>query len=402
MWSKLISKFLNNLIRKGSLFVIFPGGKEVHFGDSSRPVTVRLHSRSLVCKLLINPDLALGEAYMDGTLTIDGDDLFSLIELITINLADQPNVWHYRWLKRLRRFYRRLAQFNPVERAQQNVAHHYDLSGTLYDLFLDSDHQYSCAYFQSSNDSLEIAQENKKVHIAEKLFLEPGQRVLDIGCGWGGLGLHLANEHGVEVVGITLSKEQHRIAEERADAAGLAEQIQFRIQDYRKISDNFDRIVSVGMFEHVGVPHYKEFFNVLHDRLSDDGVALLHTIGRSDGPDTTNPWIAKYIFPGGYSPALSEVLAVAERSGLYVTDIEILRLHYAKTLKIWRQRFETNLEKIREIYDERFCRMWRFYLVVSEVAFRHSGHVVFQIQLAKKQDAVPLTRDYLIPIKTRD
>lgn len=403
MWSRLMSILLNRLIVKGSLTVVFPNGRAVDYGEpSSSPVTIRFDARSLSHKLLINPDLALGEAYMDGTLAVDGDDLYGLIELLVVNLAHQPDVWHYRWLARLRWFCRSLAQFNPAERAERNVAHHYDLSGALYDLFLDSDRQYSCAYFRHSDESLEVAQKNKKALIAAKLLLEPGQRVLDIGCGWGGLGLHLAYEHSARVTGVTLSQEQHRIAEERADAAGLTGRAQFRLQDYREVSGSFDRIVSVGMFEHVGVPHYQEFFGVLRDRLSDDGVALLHTIGRADGPGATNPWIAKYIFPGGYSPALSEVLAVVEQSGLYVTDIEVWRHHYGDTLRVWRERFEANLDRVRELYDERFCRMWRFYLVASEVAFRHNGHVVFQIQLAKKQDAVPLTRDYLITYETRD
>jgi len=402
MWAKFLSFFLSRLIKRGSLVVVSLDGSPMRFGETTAPpVTVRFHSPSLPRKLLINPDLALGEAYMDGTLTVDEDDLYGLIRLLVVNLALQPDVWHYRWLARLRRLYRRLAQFNPTDRAQRNVAHHYDLSGELYDLFLDADRQYSCAYFRSPGDSLETAQENKKALIASKLLLEPGQRVLDIGCGWGGLGLYLAGEHGAEVTGVTLSREQHRIAEQRAEAAGLADLARFRLQDYREVSGHFDRIVSVGMFEHVGVPHYKEFFDVLEERLSDDGVALLHTIGRTDGPGATNPWITKYIFPGGYSPALSEVLAVIERSGLYVTDVEVWRLHYAETLSHWRARFEANLDRVREIYDERFCRMWRFYLIASEMAFCHNGHVVFQIQIAKKQDAVPLTRDYLITGGTR-
>ena len=402
MWSRLISKFLNRLIRKGSLVVVFPDGRTVHYGDSSSPVVMRFHSRSLARKLLINPHLSLGEAYMDGTLTVDEDDIYGLIELLIVNLADQPGVWHHSWLARARRLHRGLAQFNPVKRAQRNVAHHYDLSGALYDLFLDADHQYSCAYFRHPDDSLEAAQENKKALIAAKLLLEPDQRVLDIGCGWGGLGLHLAGEHGARVTGVTLSQEQHRIAEERAKSAGLADRTRFQLQDYREVDGVFDRIVSVGMFEHVGVPHYREFFATLRARLADDGVALLHTIGRADGPGATNPWLAKYIFPGGYSPALSEILAVAEQSGLYVTDIEVLRLHYAETLKAWRKRFEANLDRVREIYDERFCRMWRLYLVGSEIAFRHNRLVVFQVQIAKKQDAVPLTRDYLIAREAGD
>lgn len=402
MWARFLSFFLSRLIKQGALVAIYADGRSKQYGeDSSSPVTVRFHARSLPRKLLVNPDLVLGEAYMDGTLTIEDDDIYGLIELLVVNLAHQPEVWHYRSLARLRRLYRRLAQFNPAERARRNVAHHYDLSGALYDLFLDTDRQYSCAYFRRPEDGLEAAQENKKALIAAKLLLEPGQRVLDIGCGWGGLGLHLARDHGASVTGVTLSQEQHRIAEERARAGGLAERTRFRLQDYRQVDGTFDRIVSVGMFEHVGVPHYQEFFTTVRDRLADDGVALLHTIGRADGPGATNPWMAKYIFPGGYSPALSEVLAVIERSGLYVTDIEVWRLHYAETLRAWHKRFEANLDRVREIYDERFCRMWRFYLIVSELAFRHNGHVVFQIQLAKKQDAVPLTREYLTAGETQ-
>ena len=396
MWTRLLSIFLKRLIRQGDLVVVYPDERSIRYGDGSTPAaTMRLHARALPRKLLVNPDLALGEAYMDGTLTVDQDDIYGLIKLLVVNLTLQPNVLHYRWPAHLRRFYRRLSQFNPAGRAQRNVAHHYDLSGALYDLFLDADRQYSCAYFREAGDTLETAQRNKKALIATKLLLRPEQRVLDIGCGWGGLGLHLARDHGARVTGVTLSHEQHKIAEERAQTEGLDDRAQFLLQDYRDIDGAFDRIVSVGMFEHVGVPHYKEFFATLRDRLKDDGVALLHTIGRADGPGATNPWIANYIFPGGYSPALSEVLTIAEQSGLYVTDVEVWRLHYAETLKEWRNRFEAKLDQVRSIYDERFCRMWRFYLVASEVAFRHNGHVVFQIQLAKKQDAVPLTRDYL-------
>ena len=402
MWARFLSFFLSRLVKRGALIAIYPDGRSMRYGEaSSLPVTVRFHARSLSRKLLINPDLALGEAYMDGTMTVDEDDLYRLIELLMINLAHQRDVWHYRWLARLRQLYRGLAQFNPTERARRNVAHHYDLSDALYDLFLDADRQYSCAYFRKPEDGLEVAQENKKALIAAKLLLEPDQRVLDIGCGWGGLGLHLALEHDARVTGVTLSQEQHRIAEERAHATGLAGRADFHLQDYRQVDGTFDRVVSVGMFEHVGIPHYREFFATLHNRLADDGVALLHTIGRADGPGATNPWIAKYIFPGGYSPALSEVLAVIEKAGLYVTDVEVWRLHYAETLKAWRERFEANLDQIQEIYDERFCRMWRFYLILSELAFRHNGHVVFQIQLAKKQDAVPLTREYLTAGETQ-
>ena len=398
MWSKCLSIFLSRLIKYGSLVVIYVGGRSAQFGEPSpSPVTIRFHARSLPRNIFLNPDLALGEAYMDGTLTVDDDDLYGLLELVMINLARRPNVLHYRWLTRIRQLYRTLTQFNPAKRAQRNVAHHYDLSAELYALFLDRDWQYSCGYFCELEDDLEAAQENKKALIAAKLLLEPGQRVLDIGSGWGGLALHLARNHSARVTGVTLSQEQYKTASARAAAAGLAERIQFRLQDYRQLSGTYDRIVSVGMFEHVGLPHYDEYFATLRNRLTEDGVALLHTIGRADGPGATNLWIAKYIFPGGYSPALSEVVAAAERSGLYVTDVEVWRLHYAETLKAWRKKFEANLDRAQEIYDDRFCRMWRFYLVLSELAFRHIGHVVFQVQLAKKQDAVPLTRDYLTP-----
>lgn len=275
------------------------------------------------------------------------------------------------------------------------MAHHYDLSSRLYELFLDSDRQYSCAYFASPDDSLEEAQLAKKRHIAAKLLLEPGQKLLDIGCGWGGLGLYCAQVSGASVTGVTLSEEQHKIACARAKEQGLDGKVDFRLIDYRDVNDRFDRIVSVGMFEHVGTKHYDEFFNKVRDLLAEDGVMLLHTIGRSDGPGVTDPWIRKYIFPGGYIPALSEMMPAIERSGLVVTDIEVLRLHYAETLRHWSERFSANRDAVKEIYDERFCRMWEFYLAGAEMAFRHWGQVVFQVQLARKQDAVPLTRSYL-------
>ncbi len=398
MWNKLLSSFLRRFIKHGALVLVSPDGRSQRYGEAgAAAITMRLHDRALPRKLLTDPDLSLGEAYMDGTLTVDADDIYGLIELFLVNLGHQKDAWHHRWLSRLRRAGRGVAQFNPVGRARRNVAHHYDLSGKLYELFLDSDRQYSCAYFRHPDDSLETAQEAKKAHIAAKLLLEPGHRVLDIGCGWGGLALDLHRYHGARVTGVTLSEEQHKLACERARAAEVSEAVEFRLEDYRNVTGRFDRIVSVGMFEHVGVPHYREFFGKLRDSLTEDGVALIHTIGRIDGPGINNPWFAKYIFPGAYIPALSEMLPVIERAGLYVTDIEVLRLHYAETLKAWRARFEANRERVREIYDERFCRMWTFYLAASEQAFRHGGHVVFQVQLAKRQDAVPLTRNYLMP-----
>jgi cyclopropane-fatty-acyl-phospholipid synthase len=301
----------------------------------------------------------------------------------------------------LRRLTKRLHQYNPIPRSRRNVAHHYDLSRELYETFLDADRQYSCAYFTKPGQDLETAQLRKKQHIAAKLHLEPGMRVLDIGCGWGGLGLYLAERLGAEVTGITLSTEQLALANARAAAAGLEASAQFHLRDYRHETGKFDRIVSVGMFEHVGVNHYGEFFRTVHDRLADDGVALLHTIGRRDGPGSTNPWLQKYIFPGGYSPSLSELSAAIERSGLWINDVEVLRLHYAETLRHWRLRFEANRAQVAALYDERFCRMWEFYLATSEVSFRHLDSVVFQLQLSKRRDAVPQTRNYQLDTERR-
>jgi cyclopropane-fatty-acyl-phospholipid synthase len=291
---------------------------------------------------------------------------------------------------------RRLHQYNPLPRARQNAAHHYDLSDQLYELFLDKDRQYSCAYFHDSTDDLEMAQLNKMRHLAAKLLVRPGHTVLDIGSGWGGLALYLAGECGADVTGLTLSVEQHKVAERRAAAAGLSDRVRFRLRDYREELGHYDRIVSVGMFEHVGVNHYDAFFAKLKSLLTPDGIALLHSIGRKDGPGSTNPWTRKYIFPGGYVPALSEVVPIAERFRLWITDIEILRLHYAETLRAWRGRFERNRDSVRAIYDERFCRMWEMYLVGSEIAFRRQDLMVFQMQLAKAVDAAPLTRDYML------
>jgi cyclopropane-fatty-acyl-phospholipid synthase len=313
-----------------------------------------------------------------------------------VNDAANPNALPL-WLGQAAgRLVRRLHQYNPVPRARRNVAHHYDLSDQLYELFLDRDRQYSCAYFGSPEDDLDTAQESKKRHIAAKLLLRPGLKVLDIGSGWGGLALYLAGECGADVTGLTLSEEQHKVATRRAAAAGLSDRVRFHLRDYREETGRYDRIVSVGMFEHVGVNQYPTYFRRLSELLTADGVALLHSIGRMEGPGTTNPWIRKYIFPGGYSPALSEVVPEAERARLWITDIEILRLHYAETLRAWRRRFEHNRERICELYDERFCRMWEMYLVGAEIAFRRDGHLVFQMQLAKAVDTVPLTRDYMV------
>jgi cyclopropane-fatty-acyl-phospholipid synthase len=398
----IVELLFSNLLRDGALGVIDPQGRFRTFGTGTADVVVRLHDRAAEWELLLHPDLKLGELYMDGRLTMEAGNIADLLALLMRNLHEvQPHGWR-RVVRAVRRLKRRFDQFNPASRAKAHVAHHYDLSAALYDQFLGADRQYSCAYFTEPGQTLESAQLAKKRHIAAKLCLDrPGLKILDIGCGWGGLALDLARNAGAQVLGITLSEEQISMARDRADKAGIAANCRFELADYRALSGRYDRIVSVGMFEHVGAPHYDAFFAKVRALLAEDGVMLLHTIGRSDAPGSTNAWIAKYIFPGGYTPALSEIAAAVERSGLIITDIEVLRLHYAETLRQWRQRFEANRAKVAGLYDERFCRMWEFYLAGSEMAFRCDGEVVFQLQLARRQDAVPLTRDYMMENERR-
>jgi cyclopropane-fatty-acyl-phospholipid synthase len=391
---------LARFITHGRLRVQWPDGSTRDFAGppgSGPAAAMRIADARTIRRLVLNPALALGEAYMDGTLIPLGCTIYDVLDVLMLNLmrnqARHPALRASAVLRRLRR---RLDQFNPAPRARRNVAHHYDLDGRLYSLFLDRDRQYSCAYFPRGDETLEAAQAAKKRHIAAKLRLDrPGLEVLDIGCGWGGMALTLARDYGARVTGITLSVEQHEAARKRAEAEGLAGQVRFELRDYRAMTGRFDRIVSVGMFEHVGVDHYRAFFDTMHRLLAPDGVALLHAIGRNEGPGGTNPWLTKYIFPGGYCPALSETLAASERAGLLVTDIEILRLHYAETLRHWRRRFAANHDTIASIYDERFCRMFEFYLSGCELSFRRENMMVFQIQYAHTQDAVPLTRDYI-------
>ncbi len=393
----LLDLFFRRLMRHGRLCVIDGDGKRhVYQGEPMpgfAPVTIRLHDRALHWKLPLRPALTVGESYMDGTLTIEEGTLYDFLAVASENLhrLDQ----RYSPGERYSAMLRLLQQWNPVSSSKRNVAHHYDLSGELYDLFLDSDRQYSCAYFPTPEMSLDDAQRAKKKHIMAKLRLEPGQKVLDIGSGWGGLALSMAQEYDVDVTGITLSEEQLKVARQRAEDAQLAHKVRFELCDYRQLAGRFDRIVSVGMFEHVGVGYFQTFFNRIRDLLSDQGIALLHAIGRSAGPGATNPWIRKYIFPGGYTPAISEVLPKVERAGLLVTDIEFLFPHYADTLRHWAKRFAGNRAKAAQIYDERFCRMWEFYLTGAETAFRHQGLMVFQMQMAKNAAAVPRTRDYI-------
>lgn len=392
----LLSRILEPALTRGRLTLIDPKGHPHPIGPGGAPaVTVRLHDRRLAQRLLWQPELAAGEAYMAGRLTVEKGTLRDFLALATDCAEALSRTGWQRLLELAGRPLRRLRQFNPLGRARRNVAHHYDLSSEFYALFLDSDRQYSCAYFARGDETLEQAQALKKRHIAAKLLLQPGMRVLDIGCGWGGLALDLARNDGVDVTGLTLSSEQLKVAESRVQAAGQTGQVRFALRDYREESGRYDRIVSVGMFEHVGVDHYRTFFRALGRMLAPDGVALVHAIGRVDPPGNTNPWTRKYIFPGGYCPALSEVFAAVEKSGLWVTDVEILRLHYAETLRHWSERFQAQRERARELYDERFCRMWEFYLAGAEMGFRHGRLMVFQLQLAHRPDAVPLTRDYL-------
>ena len=387
---------LDRLITTGDLNLIDADDRNYGFGDhSGPPVVARIADKWTEIRLALNPMLAIGEAYMDGRLIIEQGTIYDLLEIILKNLA---SIRWPRWLKLIddaRSLTRPLQNYNPVRRAKRNVAHHYDLDGSLYDLFLDADRLYSCAYFETDRTPLDEAQAAKKRHLAAKLNLRDGLKILDIGSGWGGLALYLAQTAHVEVTGITLSDEQLKISRERARAMGLSRAVKFELCDYRNLEGKFDRIVSVGMFEHVGTTHYRSFFDKIGKLLGDDGVAVLHSIGRFGGPASTNPFIAKYIFPGGYIPALSEVFPPIERERLVVTDLEILRLHYASTLRHWRQRFRASWHVAADKFGERFCRMWEMYLAAAETGFRYQNLMVFQLQLTKDQKALPLTRDYM-------
>jgi cyclopropane-fatty-acyl-phospholipid synthase len=399
----LLDRALKTIMEKGTLRVTGPDGKTRDYGDGTgTPANITIRTPLAAAKIASDADLYLGECYMEGTLDVSGGT--TIYDALALLLE---NAQAHKWPKiakaanTVRIALKRVDQYNPVGKAKNNVAHHYDLSGALYDLFLDRDRQYSCAYFETDDGSLEDAQLAKKRHLAAKLDIKPGMKVLDIGSGWGGLGLYMAEICGAEVTGVTLSEEQHKLSNERAKQRGVSDRVQFLLKDYRHLDTKFDRIVSVGMFEHVGVGHFKEFFTKVNSLLKDDGIAVLHSINRSAGPDATSAWIKKYIFPGGYIPALSEVLPHIEKSGLYVTDIEILRLHYAKTLRDWFLRFADHRERAKELYDERFCRMWEFYLAASECAFRFLGMNNFQIQFVKNQHALPLTRNYMIQEEDR-
>jgi cyclopropane-fatty-acyl-phospholipid synthase len=398
---RLLRAALQTFVRTGDLRITTAGGTVFTLGDGTgTPVAVRFASRRAELGMLLDPELKLGETYMDGELLIEQGSIADLLALLGAQQRGDPPWWALPQAA-LRYAHRRLTQYNPRQRSRRNVAHHYDLDGRLYSLFLDADQQYSCAYFEQPDQSLDDAQLAKKRHLGAKLLLTPGKRVLDIGCGWGGLALYLAEIAEAHVTGVTLSSEQHAVARQRAAERGLSDTAAFRLQDYRDVPEQFDRIVSVGMFEHVGVGFYDKFFRKCHALLDDNGVMLLHSIGRSEGPSATNPWIAKYIFPGGYIPAMSEVLPAVERSGFLVTDIEILRLHYAETLKAWRERFLAHRSEVEEFYDARFVRMWEFYLAAAEMSFREQAMMVFQLQLTKRQGVVPTTRDYIMQEEAR-
>lgn len=393
----------SSIVKHGDLHVTDPSGQVHRYGDGTgTPVRMKL-SAGAPGKIVKDPDLYLGECYMNGDLEMIEGSVYDLLEVFLANIG---TVYHYpsktAWLLDMLRWaMRRIDQYNPATKSRANVAHHYDLSRTLYDLFLDPDRQYSCAYFESDDGSLEEAQLAKKRHIASKLMIKPGMRVLDIGSGWGGLALYLAEVCGAEVHGVTLSTEQLELAKARAEERGLSDRVTFELIDYRALKGKYDRIVSVGMFEHVGVGQFRQFFRKVSTLLADDGVAMLHSINRSDGPGVTSAWIKKYIFPGGYIPALSEVVPHIEKWGLYISDIEILRLHYAETLRHWAQRFTERRDEAKELYDEEFCRMWEFYLAASEIAFRYAGMNNFQIQFVKDQNVLPVTRNYMLDEEER-
>ena len=392
----LLHLLLKNRFNTGRLAVAYADGSVKTYGDGLGELVAVKVTRRGERRIVLNPSLGMGEAYMEGDLVFEQGDVGALLNLIAANLPEEERIRPGPLARVWIALAHRLRQANDRVRARRNVAHHYDLSLDFYRRFLDEDLQYSCAYFASPGMSLEQAQAAKKAHLAAKLRLRPGLKVLDVGCGWGGLALTLARDHGVEVLGVTLSQEQLATAKARAEAAGLSGRARFALCDYRDLGGTFDRIVSVGMFEHVGQPNYLAFFDTLHDRLAPDGVAIVHSIGRRDPPNVTEPFIRKYIFPGGYIPALSETLRAVERSGLWATDIEILRLHYAETLRHWLRRFAAERADIAGLYDERFCRMWEFYLAVSEFSFRAGRHMNFQLQLARRVDAVPTTRDYMV------
>jgi cyclopropane-fatty-acyl-phospholipid synthase len=396
---KLLSTLLRRFVRRGTLRVYDVEGKLHTFcGSPPEPaVTIRLHNRSLYTKLFFNPELYVGEAYMDGELTFEeGSTCFDLLNLFSNNRTGLTSHPVQAVLRRTLRWLRRVHQHNPISKALKNASHHYDLSDEFYRLFLDEDLQYTCAYYSSPDDTLEQAQLNKKRHVCAKLKIEDGMKIAELGCGWGGLALYMAQLADVEVTAVNLSIEQIRVARERAKKLGVEHRVHFEHIDYRQLQGKYDRVVSIGMLEHVGIGHYDEFFKKFRSLLTEDGIGLVHSIGRYAPPGNVSPFVRKYIFPGGYAPSLSEIFAPAERQKVWVADCEILRLHYYYTLRDWRARFMANWDQAAAIYDERMCRMWEFYLISAQLAFLTGSEMIFQLVLANKRDAVPIVRDYMV------
>tara|TARA_B100002052_G_scaffold296137_1_gene323957 strand:+ start:2210 stop:3400 length:1191 start_codon:yes stop_codon:yes gene_type:complete len=389
--------FLNNLFKEDGFLLIDANMNKHTIGNPKKenPITLKILDKRLHSKLLLLPDLYFGEAYTNGSVVIENGSLTEFLDLALKNIGRGETNSYNAVINKLRGTYRFLTNFNLKKKSKSNVAHHYDISEKLYDLFLDSSRQYSCAYFKNDNDSLEQAQNNKIEHIIKKLNLKPNQKVLDIGSGWGSLAIEIAKKSQCEVLGITLSENQYKHSIEKAKLNGLENQVQFRLADYRDLNEKFDRIVSVGMFEHVGRKFYSTYFNSVSKLMKDDGVALIHTIGSINPPRDPHPWITKYIFPGGYTPSFSEVVKPIEKSGLMLSDLEVWRMHYAHTLRHWKERFLNKREEVLDMFDEKFLRMWEFYLAGCEMAFKWGDQVVFQIQLIKKHSSVPNTRDYI-------
>jgi cyclopropane-fatty-acyl-phospholipid synthase len=392
-----LARFLNRLFKKDGFILIDASLKKYIIGlpKKKEPITIKILDKKLHYKLLLRPDLYFGEGYSNGTIKIENGTLTEFLDMALMNVGRQELNSFSQLLNKLSGSYRYLTNFNFIKKSKMNVVHHYNISDDLYDLFLDPKKQYSCAYFKDENESLEIAQNNKIQHIIKKLNIKPNQKVLDIGCGWGSLAIDIAKSTKCEVTGITLSKNQFDYCVKKAKEFNLENQIKFKLIDYRELDEKFDRIVSVGMFEHVGRKFYKIFFKQIARLLSKDGVSLIHTIGSVNPPRDPHPWITKYIFPGGYTPSLSEVTGPIEKAGLIVSDIEVLKLHYSHTLRNWKENCMQNREKIVQIFDEKFFRMWEFYLTSCEMAFKWGDQVVYQFQLTKNYTSTPTTRDYI-------
>jgi len=392
-----LNKFLNKLIKEDGFVLVDANSKEYIIGKPKKnvPIKIKLLDKSLHYKLLLLPDLYFGEAYTDGSLVIENGTLTELLDIAMKNIGRGETNLYAMIIKKIRGTFRYLTNYNLISKSKNNVAHHYDISEKLYDLFLDKNRQYSCAYFKNENDSLETAQNNKIEHIIKKLNLKPNQKVLDIGSGWGTLAIEIAKKTQCEVLGVTLSENQLEYSLKKVKELNLENQVNFKLMDYRELDEKFDRIVSVGMFEHVGRKFYKTYFNQVSKLLKNEGVALIHTIGSVLPPRDPHPWITKYIFPGGYTPSLSEVANPIEKSGLVITDMEVLRMHYSHTLRNWKERFLGKKEQVLAMFDEKFFRMWEFYLASCEMAFKWGDQVVFQFQLSKKLTSTPNTRDYI-------